>query len=226
MKNVARVVVQNNELLRHLDGAGLERAAAVAVRRSFDHGTAIFTEGDPANAIYGVVSGQVQLSCRTPGHEEILLDACGPGRVFGLISGLDGEPSCATARAAPAAEVFMICREHFLRLMAADPRLAMAVIDLFCQRQRVQTRLVAAEYAQKDIPARLAHRLLELMGPEPEQRNCLEITQAELARFVFVSRQVVNQYLNDWHHRGWITTSPRRLRVTDRQALAAMAGRH
>lgn len=226
MKNVARAVFQNNELLRYLDNAGIDRVAAVVARRSFEHGTTIFTEGDPADAIYGVISGQVQVSARTPGHEEILLDACGSGRMFGVVAGLDGGPRCATARAAPAAEVFVIPREALLRLVSADPQLAMALITLFCQRERIQTRVVVAEYAQKDIPARLAHRLLELTGPEPGHRSCLEITQAELAKFVFVSRQVVNQYLSDWHSRGWITTSPRHLRVTDRQALAAMAGRN
>lgn len=223
MKNVARAVFQNNELLRHLDSAGIDRAAALATRRSFDHGATIFTEGESADAIYGVISGQVQISARTSTHEEIFLDVYGPGRIFGLISGLDGEPRCATARAAPSAEVFVICREPFLRMMAADPLLPMALISVFCQKQRVQTGLIVGEYAQRDIPARLAHRVLELTRSEPDNMTCLEITQVELAKFVFVSRQVVNQYLSEWHSRGWISTSPRRLHVTDRQALVAVA---
>jgi len=45
----------------------------------------------------------------------------------------------------------------------------------------------------------------------------------ELAKFVFVSRQIVNHHLSDWHSRGWVSKSPRRLHVTDRAALAAVA---
>jgi len=223
MKCAARAVFQNNELLRHLDSAGIDRVAQLAIRRGFDHGATIFAEGDPADAIYGVISGQVQISARTSTGEEIFLDACGSGRIFGLTSGIDGEARCGTARAAPAAEVFAICREHFLKLVAAEPQLSLGLLAVFCQRHRFVTRLIVTEYAQKDIPARLAHRVLELTGPEPSGKSCLEITQAELAKFVFVSRQVVNHHLSDWHSRGWVSTSPRRLRVNDRAALLAVA---
>lgn len=220
----ARAVFQNNELLRHLDSAGIDRVARLAVRRSFDQGATIFTEGDPADAVYGVISGQVQISARTSGNGEIFLDAYGSGRIFGLTSAIDGLPRCATARAAPSAEVFAICRDPFLRVIAAEPLLSLGLLTVFCRRQRAVTRLIVGEYAQKDIPARLAHRVLELTGEDPGAKSCLDITQAELAKFVFVSRQVVNHYLSDWHSRGWVTTSPRRLRVTDRQALLAVAG--
>ncbi len=223
MKNAARAVFQNNELLRHLDSVGIDRIVPLAARRSYDQGAAIFTEGDPAEAIYGVISGQVQISARTSGNGEIFLDSYGSGRIFGLISGIDGLLRCTTARAAPAAEVFAICRDQFLRLIAAEPRLSIGLLAVFCQRQRVVTGLIVGEYAQRDIPARLAHRVLELTGVDSNGTSCLDITQAELAKFVFVSRQVVNQYLSEWHSRGWVSKSPRHLRVTDRQALVAVA---
>jgi CRP-like cAMP-binding protein len=223
MKNSARVIFQNNELLRYLDSAGLDRVSRLATRRSYDQGATIFAEGDPADAIYGVICGQVQISARTSGSEEIFLDSHGSGKIFGLISAIDGLPRCATARAAPAAEVFTICRDRFLQQVAADPLLSLGLLAVFCRRRRTATRLIVGEYAQRDIPARLAHRVLELTGVDEGGTSCLDITQAELAKFVFVSRQVVNQYLSEWHSRGWVSTSPRHLRVTDRQALAAVA---
>ncbi len=223
MKNAARTVFQNNELLRYLDSTGIDRVAPVAARRSFDQGATIFSEGDSADAIYGVISGQVQISARTSSKEEIFLDSCGSGRIFGLISGIDGQSRCATARAAPTAEVFAICRAQFLRLIATEPLLSIGLLAVLCQRQRAVTGMIVGEYAQRDIPARLAHRVLELTGVNPGGTTCLEITQAELAKFVFVSRQVVNHYLSDWHSRGWVAKSPRHLRVTDRQALVAVA---
>jgi CRP-like cAMP-binding protein len=119
--------------------------------------------------------------------------------------------------------LFTISRDHFLQLIQADPQLSTALLMVFCQRQRNATRLVVGEYAQRDIPARLAHRVLELTGTDPSSESVLKITQAQLAKFVFVSRQVVNQHLSDWQSRGWISTSPRHLRVTDRQALLAVA---
>jgi len=223
MKNAARVVFQNNELLRYLDSAGIDRVAKLATRRSYEQGATIFAEGDPADAIYGVICGQVQISARTSSNDEIFLDSHGSGKIFGLIAGIDGLSRCATARAAPTAELFVIARDRFLQLVTAEPLLSLGLLAVFCERQRVANRLIVGEYAQRDIPARLAHRVLELTGVEPSGTSCLDITQAELAKFVFVSRQVVNQYLSEWHSRGWVSTSPRQLRVTDRQALAAVA---
>ena len=223
MNNPARTVFHNNELLRHLDSGGIDRVAQLAIRRSYEHGATIFSEGDPADAIYGVIAGQVQISAWTSTGEEIFLDSCSSGRIFGLTSGIDGQLRCATARAAPTAEVFAICREQFLKLIADDALLSLGLLAVFCQRQRFVTRLIVGEYAQRDIPARLAHRVLELTGLDSNGKSCLEITQAELAKFVFVSRQVVNHHLSDWHSRGWVSTSPRRLRVNDREALVAVA---
>lgn len=223
MTNLARPIFQSNELLQHLDAAGIDRVARVASRRSYDHGATIFAEGDPADAVYGVISGQVHVGARTSNCDEVFLDAYGPGSIFGLISGIDGQPRCATARAAPAAELFAIGRDHFLQLLQSDPLLPLGLLMVFCKRQRNSARLVVGEYAQRDIPARLAHRVLELTGADPANESCLKITQAQLAKFVFVSRQVVNHHLSEWQSRGWIATSPRHLRVTNRQALVAVA---
>ena len=63
----------------------------------------------------------------------------------------------------------------------------------------------------------------EALGSAATTRQAVEITQADLARYVFVSRQVVNHYLGEWQDRGWVSTSRRRVTVTDRQALAAIA---
>lgn len=227
MATSARTVFQNNELLRHLDSAGLDRIAAVASRRQYDHGATIFAIGDPADAIYGVISGHVKISARTRTHEEIFLTTYGPGNIFGLIGGIDGLPRCAHARAAPTTEVFVICRDNFLRLIAADPLLSMSLVSVFCDSQRRATRLIVDEYAQRSLPARLAHRVLEMAEGETSSRRCpdapLEITQSDLAKFVFASRQVVNHHLGEWDRNGWISMSRGHLSVIDRQALLAMA---
>lgn len=225
--NAARAIFQNNELLRHLDSSGLERVAQAANRRSYCGNATIYAHGDPADAVYGVIAGRVQVSARTSGLDEVFLGSYGPGRVFGVVSVIDGLQRCVTARAAPKAEVFAICRDRFLRLLTSDSLLALSLLNVFCQHERIATRLVTEEYALRSVAARLAHRVLELAGSGGNAgdsgSHAVEITQADLARYVFVSRQVVNHYLGEWQHRGWVSTSRRRVIVTDRKALAAVA---
>ena len=225
--NTARAIFKNNELLQHLDSSGLDRIAQVATRRSYCGNATIYTYGDPADAIYGVIAGQVQISSRTSGLDEIFLGSYSSGRVFGVVSVIDGLPRCVTARAAPKAEVFTICRDKFLRLLASDSLMALSLLNVFCKHERIAARLITDEYALRSVPARLAHRVLELTGThgngQDSADHTVEITQADLAKYVFVSRQVVNQYLGEWQSQGWISTSRCRVIVTDRKALAVVA---
>ncbi len=225
--NTARAILKNNELLQHLDSNGLDRVANMTVRRSYCGNATIYSHGDPGDAIYGVIAGQVQVSSRTSGLDEVFLGSYGSGRVFGVVSAIDGLPRCVTARAAPKAEVFVICRENFLRLLTSNPLLALSLLNVFCQHERIATRMITDEYALKSVPARLAHRVLELAGPYGDGADSadhtVEITQADLAKYVFVSRQVVNQYLGEWQSQGWVSTSRCRVIVTDRKALKAVA---
>lgn len=225
MTSLSRAALINNRLLRHLDSAGLDRVASVAVKHSYKPGTYIFSSGDPGDGIFGVISGQVHITARSPNHQEIFLDVVQPNDAFGTTSVVDGLPRCVSARAATCVDAFMICRSNFTRLMLTDHNLALGLIDALCRHQRLSMRVIVGEYAQGNIPARLAHRLLELTaagGIGPGGCPLLTITQEELAKFVFVSRQVVNQHLSDWQSRGWISASRRRLVVNDRDALAEL----
>jgi CRP-like cAMP-binding protein len=188
---------------------------------------AIFTTGDPADGIYGVISGQVRVSAWTNNHDEIILQSYGSGKIFGMLSAVDGLPRCATARAAPAAEVFFIHRDPFLRLLAADPLLLMSLVSVLCHGQRLAAQMIVEEYAQRRVPARLAHRILELTERPASSRNGpdapLEITQCDLAKYVFASRQVVNHFLGDWTRAGLISMSRGHVSVIDRPALGRIA---
>lgn len=225
--NAARTIFQNNELLRHLDNTTLDRIAHVVTRRSYGGNATIYAHGDPGDSICGVIAGRVQISSRTSNHDEVLLGVYGPGRVFGIVSVIDGLPRCVTARAAPQAEIFAISRDTFLRLLANDPLLSLSLLNVYSRHERIATRLITDEYALKSVPARLAHRILELAGANVHAGSSadqsVDITQADLAKYVFVSRQVVNYYLGEWQMRGWVATSRRRVIVTDPTSLASVA---
>ena len=226
MKCGARTIFQNNEMLRHLDPVGMDRVAQATTRRGFAQGVTIFAEGDPGDAIFGVIAGKVQILARTPANQQIFLNLIGPGGVFGEIAVVDGLARCATAVAATDTEVFRICRDSFSRLMAVDPQVSLGLLHVLCQHQRVATRLIIDEYSQGNVAARLAHGVLRLTDADDSAGRpggSLHITQAELAKYVFVSRQVVNQHLSAWEGHGWVSKSRRRIAVTDRDALAAVA---
>lgn len=226
MATLARAALSGNHIFRYLDAGGLDRVADVAVKHSYKQGTYIFATGNPGDALYGLVSGQVFITANNLSHQEIFLDVINPNEAFGVGSVVDGLPRWVNAKAATSVEAFIIGRANFMRLMRTDHNLTLGLIDVLCGQQRLATQMIIDEYAQSNVSARLAHRVLDLIAIEGACTSdcpCLTITQAELAKFVFVSRQVVNQHLSDWQDRGWISASRRRLVVNDRRALTALA---
>ena len=86
----ARTVVERNRLFRGLPAATIDRIAALAIRRDYARGESIFAQSDPADGLYGVVTGRVRISASSADGKELFLNIMEPGDTFGEIALLDG----------------------------------------------------------------------------------------------------------------------------------------
>jgi CRP/FNR family cyclic AMP-dependent transcriptional regulator len=225
MTVTARAVLRSNRLLRDLPDGALDLLAALAIRRSVGRGARIFAEGDPGDSLLGIVAGQVRISASTPDGREIFLNILEPGDSLGEIAVLDGEPRTATADALTDVELFVIRRPDLLVLISQEPRLAMHLIALLCRRLRWTSELIE-EAAFLPAGARLASRLLKLGAEHGRPAGggiTLHISQAELAAFLNVSRQVVNQQLQAWRRQGWVALGRGRVVILDPEGLRSAA---
>jgi CRP/FNR family transcriptional regulator, cyclic AMP receptor protein len=218
----AKAVLQRNYLFRGLPSAAIERLAALAVRRSYDKGEIVFAQGDEGDALYGVASGRVRISACGLGGQEVFLNIMEPGDTFGEIAVMDGLPRTAAATALDNATLIIIKRQDFLELLEREPRLAVHLLRLLCERLRWTSELVE-ESAFLAGEARLAKRLLILASLHGRATAVgileLEISQAELARFLGISRQIVNQHLSEWRRRGWVEIARSRILITNAEEL-------
>jgi CRP/FNR family cyclic AMP-dependent transcriptional regulator len=218
----AKAVLQRNYLFRGLPSAAIERLAAIAVRRSYDKGEIVFAQGDEGDALYGVASGRVRISACGLGGQEVFLNIMEPGDTFGEIAVMDGLPRTAAATALDDATLIIIKRQDFLELLEREPRLAIHLLRLLCERLRWTSELVE-ESAFLAGEARLAKRLLILASLHGRATAVgileLEISQAELARFLGISRQIVNQHLSEWRRRGWVEIARSRILITNAEEL-------
>ena len=76
------------------------------------------------------------------------------------------------------------------------------------------------------VPARLARQLLSLgkqHGHETKSDFGLIILQEETRRFLALSRQIVNQQLQNWKVRGWVDLGRGRITIVDEQAVQRIA---
>jgi CRP/FNR family cyclic AMP-dependent transcriptional regulator len=225
MALAANTILERNRLFRGLSVGTIQQIASLSVRRLFPEGAIIFSQGDPGDALYGVVTGKVRISASAPDGKEMFLNIMEPGDTFGEIALLDGNPRTAAASATAASELLVIMRDPFLLLLQREPTLSIHLLRLLCQRIRWTSGL-AEDSALLAVPARLARRLLSLAklhGHQTLDGMHLAISQEDIARFLGISRQVVNQYLQTWKANGWVELGRAKLTILDAQALQRTA---
>ena len=218
-----RTVLERNLLFRGLSAATLGEIARLCVRRSYPRDTVVFSQADPGDALFGVVTGRVRISASSPGGREVFLNIMEPGDTFGEIALLDGRPRTAGATTTAPSDLLIITREQFLAWLARDPMLTDHVLRLLCARLRWVSGF-AEEFALLPVPARLARRLLSLgrlHGRRSGEGIELKVSQDEMARFLGLSRQIVNQHLQTWKARRWVDLGRGRIIILDGGALEA-----
>lgn len=125
------------DLLRHLPPDGIEQILPCVRRRRFEAGEVVFRAGDPADALFIVARGSVEVVADSPGADRqagAAIAELGPGTAFGEMGLLSGGPRTATIRTVKGADLLEIGRDDFDALIAADPIMARAVRHLSHER--------------------------------------------------------------------------------------------
>jgi CRP-like cAMP-binding protein len=99
--------------------------------RHYSPGEAIFEEGDVGEEMFGIVSGEVELSV-----DGEVIAKLGADEVFGEMAVIDSSPRMATASAVSDAEIAVIDRRRFLFLVHETPMFALQVMSTLAERLR------------------------------------------------------------------------------------------
>jgi CRP/FNR family transcriptional regulator, cyclic AMP receptor protein len=101
----------------------------------FAEGQVLFREGDPADSVFRLLSGAVDILRELDG-DPILLGTVGAGQFIGEMGVVENRPRSATARAASGVEVEILTPTEFLDQIAGSPRAARELIQRLSQRLR------------------------------------------------------------------------------------------
>jgi CRP/FNR family transcriptional regulator, cyclic AMP receptor protein len=213
-----------------LDPAALERVAAGTRTRRFRRGEVIFHAGDPGDALFVIVSGEVKIAVPSESGEEAILATLHQGDVFGELALLDGAPRSATAAALVATETVVLPRDKFRELVATEPVIRDALLaSLAGELRRLTTHVEELHFL--DMTGRLAARIVRLAtesGPPDDDgtiRLRASLTQTELASMVGCTRQSVNKLLGQFSDTGLVRLDREGIVVTDLDGLIAESRR-
>ena len=101
----------------------------------FAEGQVFFREGDPADSVFLVLSGVVDVLRELDG-DPILLGTVRAGQFIGEMGVVENRPRSATARAASDVEVEILSPTEFFDQIAGSPRAARELIQRLSQRLR------------------------------------------------------------------------------------------
>lgn len=213
-----------------LGPAALERLAASMRTRRFRRGEVIFHVGDPGDALFVIITGEVKISLPSETGDEAILATLRPGEFFGELALLDGAPRSASASAMVATETVVLPRDRFRELIATEAPVRDALLAaLATELRRLTTHVEELHFL--DITGRLAARLVRLAQdggtrmPDGAIRLRTNLTQAELAAMVGCTRQSVNKLLGQFTDDGLLRLERDGILVTDLDGLIAMSRR-
>jgi CRP/FNR family transcriptional regulator, cyclic AMP receptor protein len=101
----------------------------------FAEGQVLFREGDPADSVFRLLSGAVDIFRELDG-DPILLGTVGAGQFIGEMGVVENRPRSATARAASEVEVEILTPPEFLDQIVGSPQAARELIQRLSQRLR------------------------------------------------------------------------------------------
>lgn len=195
--------------------AGSVAALASLPHRRLPPQTPLFHPGDQAQGFVIVLAGRIEVMLTGPSGREILLYAVEPGQsCIQTTLGLMGDEAyTGEAHTVTEAEVVLIPKPLFLRLMDVDAGFRAFVLHAFGTRMADLTR-VLEQVAFGRVEVRLAALLLD------RAEGCrVSATQADLAARIGTAREVVTRKLDAFAREGWISTERGQVILLNPQAL-------
>jgi signal transduction histidine kinase len=154
-----------------LDPADLALIAAAAREESFPPGATIFREGDPADRLYIILDGTVEVWKDYGEEQRDRIASHGVGHLFGEMAVVDDLPRSATVIAPGAVRLLSVGRDDFRGIIASNGAIALSI-----------TRSVSAmvRASNESFLENLHHRNRDLLKANRELRRAQErLIQAE-----------------------------------------------
>lgn len=188
----------------------------------------LYLPGDPSSSVYLLKKGRVKIANSAPSGKEVTFEILEPGEVFGELEVLEDTPRSTSAEALDDTLICVIPRKDFDQYLAMHPNVTVKLTKLIGLRLRkIQSRV--EDLVFRDVPARLAHLLLELSktdGVTDKQgiRLKAKLTHQEMANLIGCSRETVSTIMGQFRDDGLIQMDGRTITILNEKGLSRLLG--
>jgi CRP-like cAMP-binding protein len=214
-------------LYRNLSNEDRVRLAEVALVKRYDKGETLFSEGDPSDFLYTIVTGRVKVVKMIASGKEVILEIFGPGDPVGAVVAYDGRPYPASAVAIDPAALLLVRRAPFFALLEKHPTLVRGFIMGLALRIVELTRRIP-EVAGGRVETRFAHLFLKLadkMGRPGSEGTTIPmaLSRQDLADLTGTTVETCIRLMSRWGKEGVVRTEKDGFVLLDRAALEKLA---
>ncbi len=195
----------------------LERGAVTLEPRS---GDVIFAQGDPADAVHAIVSGEgrVRIAADDRHSKRLMVEVFAAGDIFGEIGVIDAGARTATAIADGRVRLLRIPAASFMTVLNETPPLGVNLSRILAGRLR-RTFLLFQDATFERLEVRLARQLLYLavlQGRRTEAGIVLtsRLKQPDLADLLGATTRSIITILNGWRADGLVLYNTERAQLT------------
>lgn len=194
--------------------------ASVGKWRTYGKGQVVYMAEDPADGIYGLARGALDISSPGGGDEQVALSRAEPGFWIGDTALLSNSPRLVTVTAMTEARMLFVAGPAVLRLLRDRPEFWPCFYML--SNINIATTLgLLAEALSCPPRVRISRHILRLSLAGDDT---VMASQADIARLAGVTRATMSRGLCELIASGAIETGYRSIRVRDRHALRLAAG--
>lgn len=211
-------------LFRDLSRREMAGLAAAAPMRTVPVGQVVYDPGRPVSVLFIVKSGRFRLYRVVADGRTVTTALPGPGAVFGEMDLLGMRMGGTWAEALEAGDLCLMSRADVRSLLLGDPRIATRIAEQLGARiAELEQRL--ADLVGKSVVERTAHTLCVLAGPGPPgaEPEPVRLTHGQLAGLVGATRERTTTALGELADRGLVSLHRGKVRIRDRDGLAALA---
>lgn len=206
-----------------MDHATLFLETSQELRRVFDAnlvalhlkaGEVVCDQGEYDDRLFVLESGLLEVCVFSAEGRKLSLNLLRPRSVFGEIAMFDPGPRTARIEAIEDSHVRYIRHSSLMKAVSTTPYLAVELLNLAGKRLRWLAQQVE-EQAFLTPAARLAAKTVFLAG----DTGRIAMSQAHLADYVGVTREIVSKTLAEWKREKIVSVSRGLIEVLDKDAL-------
>ncbi len=215
---VSPLLIRNVPLFSLLRDTQLVLLTQVLLRKPYPKNSTVVAAGDPADALYIVISGRLKVIMSDKEGKEVILAILNQGDFFGEMGLIDQAPRSATVVAIDSCELLTMTRADFTKCLQKNFDLTMNVILGLVKRLREADRKIGS-LALMDVCGRVARLLMEMAETVDGQKVVTKLPKQQIAKMVGATREMVTRVMKEMETGGHIEVRAKQILLRDSLAL-------